>query len=190
MKQPPMSEQIISTTSPGVVAKAREVKLLALDVDGILTDGKLYFSGAGDAMKAFTTQDGLGIKLLQRAGIEVAIITGRRSSIVEKRAAELGITQLFQGDDEKIVCLKRLASQLNLEPNQLAFMGDDLPDLPPIIYSGLGATVPNAVPIVQHYADWQSSRPGGSGAVRLLCELILAAQGKLDSTYDALLEKV
>lgn len=161
--------------------KARAVKLLVLDVDGVLTDGRLYYGHQGEELKAFYTPDGLGIKLLQKSGIDVAIITGRQSGIVAGRAAELGISQVVQGREDKLQALQELTRGTGLTAAELAYMGDDLPDLAALRYAGLGMTPANAQPLLSEHADWQSQRPGGSGAVREACEFILDAQDKLTS---------
>ena len=159
--------------------KARQVKLLVLDVDGVLSDGRLLYSNAGDETKAFFTADGLGIKLLQSEGVQVAIITGRSSEIVARRARELGIKHLIQGRDDKLVALQELLAELNLDLSATAYMGDDLPDLAAIQACTLGMTVADGCEFVASHADWRSQRPGGRGAVREACEFILQAQDKL-----------
>lgn len=164
--------------------KAASVKLLALDVDGIMTDGKLYFTAGGDEMKGFNILDGLGMKQIMAAGIEVAVITGRRSPLTEKRMNDLGIAQLMQGREDKKVALRELADGLNLAPEAIAYMGDDLPDLPAILYAGLGITVPNGHWAVRESADICTRVAGGEGAVREICDLLLAARGALDSTIN------
>ena len=166
---------------------AKNVKLLVLDVDGVLSDGQLYYGNDGNEFKAFSTQDGLGIKLLQKSGVQVAIITGRQSSIVGNRAKELGINELVQGREDKLIALKELAKSLGLETDELAYMGDDLPDLSAIRYAGMGMTVANAHHVVAQHADWQSQMQGGRGAVREACEFILAAQGNLDEAFSPFL---
>ncbi len=160
--------------------KARQVRLLVLDVDGVLSDGSLYYTDAGEEAKTFFTPDGLGIKLLQRSGIKVAIITGRSSSVVERRARELGIEHLVQGRDDKLAALRELLSELDLELAAVAYMGDDLPDLAAIQACALGMTVADGDEFVASHADWRSQRAGGRGAVREACEFILQAQEKLD----------
>lgn len=170
------------SASPAVVAKARSIKLLALDVDGVLSDGRLYFSAQGDELKTFSTLDGHGIKLLQRHGIDVAIITGRTSPLVAKRAGDLGVRHLIQGREDKLVALQEVLDPLGLSLSQAAYMGDDLPDLPAIRAAGLGLTVPNGYWLVRQHADWCSRNPGGMGAVREACDLILDAQDLLAQT--------
>ena len=170
-----------------VLQAAAMVKLLLLDVDGVLTDGRIYYSESGHEMKAFNIQDGLGIKLLQQNGIEVGIITGRSSQLLQRRAAELGITRVTQGREDKLTALKEVVAELKaagetFEPHEIAYMGDDLPDLSAIRYVGLGTTVANGSHSLVQHAKWQASRRGGEGAVRELAELILHAQGKLEQS--------
>ncbi len=159
--------------------RAAGVRLLALDVDGVLTDGSIYYGNSGEELKAFSIRDGLGVKLLQRSGVKVAIITGRRSEIVLRRARELGITEVVQGREDKRTALAELCARLGLSLADCAYMGDDLPDLAAISAVGLGMTVADAEPAVAAAADWQSRRPGGRGAVREACEYLLEARGEL-----------
>lgn len=161
--------------------RAREIRLLALDVDGIMSDGRLYFTATGDEMKGFNILDGLGLKQVMAAGIEVAVITGRRSPLTEKRMNDLGIPHLMQGREDKKVALMELAGKLNLAPESIAYMGDDLPDLPAILHAGLGITVPNGHWAVRESADICTRAAGGEGAVREICDLLLIAQGQLDA---------
>lgn len=160
---------------------ARAIRLLVLDVDGVLTDGRLYYSESGHEAKTFHIHDGLGIKLLQRGGIEVAIITGRTSQLLERRTRELGITRVIQGREDKLTALQELLEPLQLEWHEIAYMGDDLPDLSAIRRVGLGMTVANANPLVRQHARWEARLPGGTGAVREAAEFILGAQGKLQA---------
>jgi 3-deoxy-D-manno-octulosonate 8-phosphate phosphatase (KDO 8-P phosphatase) len=169
---------------PNLISKARQIRLLVLDVDGVLSDGRLYFSDSGEEIKNFHIQDGLGIKLLARSGVECGIITGRSSSIVARRAENLGIRHVMQGREDKLVALQELCRSLALNLNQVAYMGDDLPDLPAIRRVGLGLTVANANTVVRNHADWTSQRNGGDGAVREACEFILEAQGTLQALLD------
>lgn len=164
-----------------VLAKAAKIRLIALDVDGIMSDGKLYFSASGDELKAFNILDGLGLKQLMAAGITVAVITGRKSPLTEKRMADLGIPYLMQGREDKKEALLELVHSMDISPEAIAYMGDDLPDLPALTFAGLGITVPNGYWLVRQYADYCTRTPGGSGAVREACDLLLSAQGKLDA---------
>lgn len=172
-----------------LIEKAAAIRLLALDVDGIMTDGTLLFSASGDEMKGFNILDGLGIKQVMAAGINVAVITGRRSPLTEKRMNDLGIPHLMQGREDKKVALRELAAQLEIAPHQIAYMGDDLPDLPAIRYAGLGITVPNGYWLVRQHADFCTSVAGGSGAVREACELLLCAYGQLNASLQPYLEQ-
>lgn len=166
------------------IQKARDIKLLVLDVDGVLTDGRLWYGNSGEELKAFHIQDGLGIKLLQRGGVEVAIITGRTSQLVARRGAELGIKRIVQGREDKLVALRALAAELNIALGEIAYAGDDLPDLSAIAAVGLGIAVANAMPYVAEHAAYKTARSGGDGAVREICDLILQAQGKLDAVLE------
>ena len=168
----------LAGVSDEVVNKARQVRLLALDVDGVMTDGRLYFDQAGNEMKAFSTRDGMGIKALQRNGIPVALITGRKSSMVENRARELGIDLVFQGSDDKLSAMQQVMSVTGLQAGQLCFAGDDWIDLPVLTRVGFSVAVADADLQVRQRVDWVTSEAGGMGAVRSLCNLILAAQGK------------
>lgn len=167
-----------------ILDKAQNIKLLVLDVDGVLTDGNLYFSDSGDELKAFSTLDGQGIKLLQIAGIEVALITGRKSKIVMLRAKELGINRLVQGCEDKLLALDDILAEMNLSYRQAAYIGDDLPDLACIRRAGFGVTVPNANPVIHQHALCCTERKGGQGAVREICDLILHAQNKFDAAIE------
>ena len=165
-------------TRDELARRAGSIRLLALDVDGVLTDGSVTYSSDGHELKTFNIKDGLGIKLIQQAGIRTAIITGRQSSCVERRARELGITDLIQGREDKLTALEALCRQLGLSLADCAYMGDDLPDLRAIAAAGLGLTVADAVTAVREAADWCSGLPGGRGAVREACEWLLDLRGQ------------
>lgn len=170
-----------------ITDKAKAVTLLAMDVDGVLTDGSLYFGNSGEEMKAFSILDGLGIKLLRDAGVTPALITGRRSELVARRAAELGITLIYQGREDKRVALEELCRDQQRPLAQVAYVGDDLPDLGAIRAAGLGITVANGHHYVAAHADLQTQAKGGQGAIREVCEVILEAKGLLTSTLEAYL---
>lgn len=157
--------------------KASLIKLLALDVDGVLTDGKIIYDSQGVESKEFFVQDGLGLVALKKYGILLAIITGRQSPMVERRAKELGIDYVIQGQDDKLTALASLAYQLGLQINECAYMGDDLPDVRAIKYAGLGLSVPNGCFEAKTAADYVTKKSGGFGAVREVCEVILLSQG-------------
>jgi 3-deoxy-D-manno-octulosonate 8-phosphate phosphatase (KDO 8-P phosphatase) len=167
------------------IALCVPVKLLLLDVDGVLTDGRITYTSEQQELKSFHIHDGLGIKLLQRSGVQVGIITGRNSSMVDRRAAELGISLLVQGREDKAVAMNGIREQLGLANNEIAYMGDDLPDLSAIRQVGLGIAPANAVAIVRQHADLVTASSGGNGAVREACEFILAAKGLLDSLHKS-----
>jgi 3-deoxy-D-manno-octulosonate 8-phosphate phosphatase (KDO 8-P phosphatase) len=154
--------------------------LLLLDVDGVLTDGTIVYLPDGVETKAFNTKDGLGIRLLQEAGVEVGIITARSSEVVQRRADNLGITKLYQGADAKREVYEKIIAELGLDPVQVAYMGDDWLDLPVMTKVGLAATVADAMPEVVETAHYVASRPGGYGAVREVCDLIIESKGKRD----------
>ncbi len=175
--------------SEEVLAKARQIRLVALDVDGVMTDGRLYFDQSGQEMKAFSTRDGMGIKALQRSGIPVALITGRQSPMVGQRAKELGITLVFQGADDKLNALQAIMNSSGMGAEQICYAGDDWIDLPVLSRVGFSVTVADADPVVRQQVDWVSSEAGGMGAVRALCNLILAAQGKLDTLLQEYLPR-
>ena len=165
--------------------KAESVKLVVLDVDGVMTDGTLlYGADTKLEMKSFNIKDGLGIKLLQRCGIDVAIITGRTSAAVERRAAELGITELIQGREDKGTALEEVIASRKLDAASVAYMGDDLPDLGAMRLAGLASCPIDAVEAVKNDADWIAPLAGGCGAVRALCDFILRAQGHLPDLND------
>ncbi|MBD1585689.1 KdsC family phosphatase [Pseudomonas typographi] len=164
-----------------LLERAKRVKLAVFDVDGVLTDGRLYFLEDGSEFKAFNTLDGHGIKMLGQSGVITAIISGRTSPAVERRAKNLGIAHLYQGREDKQVVLDGLLEQLGLEYQDVAYLGDDLPDLPVIRRVGLGMAVANAAPYVREHAAGLTQARGGEGAAREFCELILHAQGKLDA---------
>ena len=161
---------------------------MIFDVDGVLTDGMLYYSERGEELKAFNIQDGQGIKMLRQCGVEVALITGRTSRAVELRAANLGIAHLFQGAEDKRVAYAALLRQLGLAPEQSGCMGDDLPDLPLFTRCGFAATVPVAPEALASRAHYVTRAPGGHGAVREVCDLILRAQGALERAVSAHLQ--
>ena len=165
--------------SAAVTEAAKKIKLVLLDVDGVLTDGRLYYGNSGEEMKAFNIQDGLGIKLLQKGDIQVGIITGRVSALLQRRADELSIDPVVQGREDKLTALNELLETMDVQMDEIAFVGDDLPDLAVIRRVGLGITPANGSAVVAAQAHWQTSKAGGQGAVREIAEMILEAQGKL-----------
>lgn len=170
-----------------LLERARKVRLAVFDVDGVLTDGRLNFLPDGSEFKSFSTLDGQGIKMLQNSGVEIAIITGRTSQVVINRAANLGIKHLIQGREDKRVALGEILQTLQLDYADVAYLGDDLPDLPAIRCVSLGVAVANANSFVRQHADAVTSLRGGEGAAREFCEFIMQAQGTLDAARQAYL---
>ncbi|MBE0627212.1 MAG: phenylphosphate carboxylase subunit delta [Burkholderiales bacterium] len=170
------------------LARAGALKLMIFDVDGVMTDGMLYYSERGEELKAFNIQDGLGMKMLRQNGVEIALITARSSRAVELRAANLGIAHLYQGVEDKRGSYAALLAQLGLAAAQSGYMGDDLPDLPLITRCGFAATVPSAPQALKQRAHYVTRAQGGQGAVREVCELILRAQGALERAISAHLQ--
>jgi len=174
-------------TGSALTRRAAGVRLVALDVDGVLTDGRLYYGDRGEALKVFDVRDGLGIRLLREAGIEVAIVTGRSSPIVATRARELGIERVLQGQDDKFAGLQELMRQTGLAEKACAYMGDDWPDLPALQLVGFAATVADAPDEIKRHVHWVAPSRGGRGAVRDLARLVLRAQGRFDAMLRAAL---
>jgi len=172
-------------TADALLHRARGIRLLTCDVDGVLTDGSIYVDADGREMKAFNSLDGVGIKMLMRAGIDVAWITGSNAPAVGHRARMLGVTRIAQGAEDKVSAWEALVNELGLATAACAHIGDDLPDVPVFIRCGLAVAVPHAPPIVRARAHFVTERDGGHGAVRELCELILAAHGVLDPQHAA-----
>jgi len=161
------------------------VKCLVLDVDGVLTDSRIYFTDDGREMKAFNTKDGHGLKLIMRAGIQVAIITGRNSKALEYRVKDLGIEHVIQGSKDKLTSLRELAQRLGINPGEMAYMGDDVVDLPAMKLSAVSIAPADAVEMVRQKADIVTDLPGGHGAVREAIEIIL----KRMNLFDAVMER-
>lgn len=167
--------------SQDLIDKAKNIKLIICDVDGVLSNGKVYFGNQNEELKSFNIKDGLGIKQLLNNGIEVAIITGRESNIVARRSKELGITHVYQGKKDKMASFNKILIDLNLQPNQIAHVGDDLPDIPLMKRAGLGICVSDSHFFVKQNADWSTQLIGGNGAVREISDLLLYSQDKLYS---------
>jgi 3-deoxy-D-manno-octulosonate 8-phosphate phosphatase (KDO 8-P phosphatase) len=164
--------------------KAKRIRLVIFDVDGVLTDGKLHYGSDGTEHKSFNVHDGLGMKLLQKSGIEIAIITAKRSNMVEQRMTELGIQHIYQGVSHKLTAYEHLKQKLSLTDDVIAYVGDDLPDLAVLKRVGLSITVANAPSIIQQHADWVTKLAGGMGAAREVSDFILQAQG----TYETVIQ--
>ncbi|MEW5560770.1 3-deoxy-manno-octulosonate-8-phosphatase KdsC [Enterobacter asburiae] len=166
--------------SSRVMEKAEKIRLLILDVDGVLSDGLIYMGNNGEELKAFNVRDGYGIRCALTSGIEVAIITGRKAKLVEDRCKTLGITHLWQGQSDKLIAYRELLDTLSLRPDEVAYVGDDLIDWPVMADVGLSVAVADAHPLLPPRADYVTRIAGGRGAVREVCDLLLLAQGKLD----------
>lgn len=168
------------------VQRAAAIRLLVLDVDGVLTDGRLYFGAAGEALKVFDVRDGHGIRMLQRAGVEIAILSARNSEIVAVRARELGIARVLQGQADKAHSFRWLLTQSRLVAEQAGFVGDDLPDLPVLRVAGFAATVADARDEVKAAAHFIAPHAGGRAAVRAIAEFVLRAKGvSIETMVDA-----
>lgn len=166
--------------SDNFIQRAKNIKCVIFDVDGVLTDGRLFFDLKGKEYKSFHAQDGQGLKLLQQQGITVAIISGRSSPIVATRMKNLGIQHVYQGHENKVAAFSDLISKLNIEPSAVAHVGDDLPDLAILNRSGLAIAVADANPSILPFCHGQTTRQGGHGAAREVCDAILTAQNKLE----------
>lgn len=161
--------------------RARRLRVAAFDVDGVLTDGRLYYTDSGEEFKAFHVQDGHGLKMLQECGVAVAIITSRTSRLVANRARDLGIDHLYQGVANKLEAMNALLKQLGVNMQQASYMGDDVIDLPVLTRCGLAASVPAAPALVRKHAHYVTQLPGGCGAVREFTEFVMHAQGSLEA---------
>ena len=164
--------------------KIRKVKLLILDVDGVMTDGRIIIDDAGLESKQFDVRDGHGLKMLMRCGIGVALLTGRTSRVVEHRAADLGITQVYQGVWKKAEAFSGILERYKLAPEETAYVGDDIVDIPLLKRVGFAVAVADAVPEARNVADYVTKRPGGRGAVREVCEMILTGQGRWEEVAE------
>ena len=168
--------------------RAKKIKVVVFDVDGVMTNGGLMLGDDGLEYKNFHSQDGLGLKLLRNTGIEMAIITGRTYNVVVKRAENIKIKKIYQGVEDKLESFMQVLQDFAVSPEQCAFMGDDVVDLPPMRRCGLAVTVPHAMPLVKQYSHYITTREAGFGAVRELCELIMQAQGSFDQQMAAFLK--
>jgi len=167
-----------------VLAKAAQIRLVIFDVDGVLTDGSLFIGDDGEEYKAFHSRDGHGMKMLHATGVEIGIITGRTSNVVRHRMTSLGIQHVYQGQQEKLPAFMELIGKLGLEPQQVAYVGDDVVDLPILTRAGLAVAVADAHALVKRHAHWTTPNGGGRGAARDICELIMEAQGTLDASLQ------
>lgn len=178
----------ISDYPTNILARAAQVKLACFDVDGTLTDGRLTYDSDGRELKSFHAHDGLGLKMLIDSGVQVALVTARRSAVAELRAKELGVAaHTFVKD--KLACVRKIAADMGIGMQQVAFMGDDLADLSVLLASGLSVAPPNAHAWTRERVHWRTVTAGGKGAARELCDLILAAQGHAERLLDDAVEK-
>lgn len=164
-----------------IINKAKKIRLVTFDVDGVLTDGGLILGESGNEYKIFNVRDGHGLVMLRESGCNIAVVTARSSRIVAERMQALGIEYVYQGQNNKSESINLLKKKLQLEKEQIAYVGDDLIDIPAMKLSGLSIAVANAHPKVIEYADWTTSAAGGRGAAREVCELIMQSQDTLDS---------
>ena len=167
--------------------KAKKVRMVITDIDGVLSDGKVYLDQADNELKCFNIKDGLGIKFLLKNDIIVAVITGRESNIVERRMKELGVTEVHQNQPDKRACFNKLLEKYQLDVSEVAYLGDDLPDLPLIKQCGLGVAVADCHWFMLQHSDWITASAGGQGAFRELSELILSSQEKMPAILDGYL---
>lgn len=181
----PAEALVLARIAPAVRQRAAAVRLMVFDVDGVLTDGSLYYGENGELFKRFNSLDGHGLRLLTEGGLKVALITGRSGPIVSRRAAELGIADVMQGIRDKAAALTELTQRHGMELSQIGYMGDDIIDLPAMQRVGFAVSVPNAPGYITQTAHWVASVPGGSGAVRECCDLLLASQGRLGAFMNA-----
>lgn len=168
-----------------VYEQAKNIKLLVCDIDGVFSDGRIYLGNNGEELKAFHTKDGYGVKALISAGVDIGIITGRRSNIVTNRMKSLNVKYVIQGQENKLPALKEIIDLLRLKPEQVAYIGDDMPDLACIEYVGLGIAVADAHPAISQKANYTTYTSGGFGAVREVCDIIMQAQNKLAQASGA-----
>ncbi|KAF3982235.1 MAG: 3-deoxy-manno-octulosonate-8-phosphatase KdsC [Methylococcales symbiont of Hymedesmia sp. n. MRB-2018] len=171
-----------------IIEKAKKLKLLILDVDGVLTDGRLFFDNQGTEYKCFHARDGHGIKLLRQSGVEVAAISGRKSNSVAIRMKKLGVEYVYQGHEDKVAAFNEVLQTLSIKAGQVAHIGDDLIDLPVMKRVGLSIAVNDANFAVKEYADWCTETPGGLGAVREVCDFIMQSQGTFDDVLQSYLQ--
>jgi 3-deoxy-D-manno-octulosonate 8-phosphate phosphatase (KDO 8-P phosphatase) len=167
--------------SQSVLERAKRVKLVVMDIDGVMTDGRIIYSIYGDELKFFDVQDGLGVGLLRAAGIPSVIITAKRSRIVSLRARDMRVAKAYQGYTDKLIPFEKMLRRFRVSPEDVCFMGDDVIDLPLLKRVGFAVAVPNAVDEVRAAAHHVTSRTGGRGAVREICDIILRSQGKWDA---------
>lgn len=172
-----------------IIEKAKNIELVIFDIDGVMTDGSLFFDNNGEEYKAFNSFDGHGLRMLQECGVKVAVITGRRSELVKHRMQDLGVSLLYQGYRDKKPAFESLMKEVDLQMHQITYVGDDVVDLPIMSQLDFAIAVQNAHPFVKQHAHWITERSGGRGAVRDVCELILEAKGLLNDKLHSYLHR-
>ncbi|QTH72651.1 3-deoxy-manno-octulosonate-8-phosphatase KdsC [Pseudoalteromonas xiamenensis] len=170
--------ELYQPVSDVVFNKAKKIKLLICDIDGVFSDGRIYLGNHGEELKAFNTKDGFGIKALIQSGVEVAVITGRHSQIVQQRMTSLTVKYIYQGQEDKLIAYADLKAKLGLADDEVAYIGDDSPDMPVMEKVGFAVAVNDAHPIIRHLSHYTTLLPGGYGAVRELTDLIMLSQNK------------
>jgi 3-deoxy-D-manno-octulosonate 8-phosphate phosphatase (KDO 8-P phosphatase) len=171
-----------------LTTRARRIRLAIFDVDGVLTDGTIHLSPRGEETKAFNILDGLGFRMLADSGVQLALLSGRKSEVVRLRAMETGVTHILQGIGDKLAAYEKLLRKLGLAEAESSYMGDDLPDIPVLRRCGFALSVPNAAKIVREQAHYVTEKAGGRGAAREACELLMRAQGTLEKQMEAYLQ--
>lgn len=178
-------ETLYGPINNNLINKLNKIKLLVCDVDGVFSDGSIYMGNNGEELKAFHTLDGYGVKSMLEIGIDVAIVTGRQSAIVENRMSALGVSLIIQGVEDKKTAVQKLQAGLNLKKENIASIGDDMPDVGMFEQSNVSISVPNGHPYVKSVAEYVTKTTGGAGAVREICDLILFANNKLNHIYGS-----
>lgn len=178
-------ESLYGPVTASVYDRAKKIKLFVCDIDGVFSDGRIYLGNDGEELKAFHTKDGYGVKALGSSGVDVAVITGRRSSIVQTRMTALNVKHIVQGEENKLPALMNMITQLNLQPEQVAYIGDDMPDFECLNYVGLSIAVNDAHPTIIKHCHYTTYTRGGFGAVREICDLIMQSQNTLKDASGA-----
>lgn len=178
-------DSLYGKVTPCVWQKAAKIKLFVCDIDGVFSDGRIYLGNSGEELKAFHTKDGYGVKALGASGVDVGVITGRKSNIVQTRMTALNVKHIVQGEENKLPALKAMAASLQLSPEQIAYIGDDMPDFDCLNYVGLSIAVNDAHPAILKLCDYITYTRGGFGAVRETCDLIMQSQNTLANATGA-----
>ena len=180
-----MIKTLYGEVTENIVEQAKQIKLFVCDIDGVFSDGRIYLGNNGEELKAFHTKDGYGVKALAASGVDIAVITGRKSAIVENRMTALNVKHIVQGEENKLPALKNILEKLRLNPEQVAYIGDDMPDFECMEYVGFSIAVNDAHPAILKIADFTTSIRGGFGAVRETCDLIMQSQNTLQFASGA-----